>query len=593
MKKVVFDCEVYRNYTLFSFSDLDGKKFIELEMFEGQKLNKGLLNQVLRTYTIISFNGLNFDFPIMSAALDGASCSRLKDICDHIISTGSPHWKTYHELDIRELRHVDHIDIIEPSPGVAVSLKLYGGRLSFPKLQDLPIEPSALISPQQRDEIRLYCRNDLGTTAALYKAIENEIELRQKMSKQYGVDLRSKSGAQVAKAVIGKNLKDAGIVVKTKKIAEGTTYKYKMPDWINFESKQLNDLKQLVIDSEFVVNDKGSVLIPAQLKKVIHFDGAKYKFGIGGLHSQEKNQAVVCGKNQVFGEFDYASMYPFIILNQELYPKHLGKGFLKVYADIVNTRIAAKRSGDKETADSLKLVINSSFGLFGNKYSFLYSPDLLIQTTITGQLCLMMLIEKVVACGGKVVSANTDGINIICAKDKFSEIEAQLNSSDLETGMELEFTPYQATYNESVNSYIAIMKDGKIKTKGTYAFAGLMKNTVNSICIEAVIEYITNKTPIEQTITNCKDITKLLTVRTVNGGAVWRGKYLGRVVRFYYSNDGEAIRYKKNGNKVAKSDGAVPLMDLCDNIPDDLSLEWYIEESYKMLGLLGVNYVRK
>jgi len=590
MKKVVFDAEIYRNYTLFSFSDLDGKKFIEVEMFDSQKINSKLLKQVLKTYTIITFNGINFDFPILSAALNGASCSRLKDICDHIIKTGDPHWKTYREFDLRELSHVDHIDIKEPAPGVVVSLKLYGGRLSFPKLQDLPIEPSALITPEQRKDLRLYCRNDLATTAALYKAIENEIDLRGDMSEKYSVDLRSKSGAQVAKAVISQHLKDAGVNVKTKSVLEGTTYTYKMPVWINFKTKELQELKQLVINSEFIVNDKGSVLIPDQLKKVIHFDGAKYKFGIGGLHSQEKKQTIICGENQIFGEFDYASMYPFIILNQGLYPKHLGKRFLKVYADIVNTRIAAKRSGDKATANSLKLVINSSFGLFGNKYSFLYSPDLLIQTTITGQLCLMMLVEKVVACGGKVVSANTDGINIICAKDKFDEIQAQLNSSDLDTGMDLEFTPYTATYNESVNSYIAVMPSGKVKTKGNYALASLMKNTVNTICIEAVIEYITNKTTIEQTINNCKDITKFLTVRTVNGGAVWRGDYLGRVVRFYYSINGESIHYKKNNNKVPKSDGAKPLMDLCDHIPVDLNINWYIDEAYKMLGLLGVDY---
>ena len=178
--------------------------------------------------------------------------------------------------------------------------------MNAPKLQDLPIEPSAVIQPEQREPLRLYCRNDLATTAALYRAIENEIQLRADMSKQYGIDLRSKSGAQVAKAVIGHQLNEIGVKVKTKKVSAGTTYNYKMPEFISFESEQLNDLKELVIKANFVVNDKGSVLIPDELKKVINFDGAKYKIGIGGLHSQEKKQAIVCGENQIFGEFDYA-----------------------------------------------------------------------------------------------------------------------------------------------------------------------------------------------------------------------------------------------------------------------------------------------
>jgi len=188
------------------------------------------------------------------------------------------------------------------------------------------------------------------------------------------------------------------------------------------------------------------------------------------------------------------------------------------------------------------------------------------------------------------VSANTDGINIICSKNKFAEIKAQLDSSDLDTGMELEFTPYQATYNESVNSYIAVMPDGKVKTKGNYALPGLMKNPVNVVCIEAVIEHLTTGKPIVDSVEGCKDITKFLAVRTVNGGAVWREQYLGKVVRFYHSKDGCSIHYKKNGNKVPNSDGCAPLMDLPDNFPDDLDLNWYTNESIKMLGLVGVNH---
>ncbi len=588
-KKVVFDIETYINYTLFSFSDLDGKKFVELEMYKGKELNRAKLKKVLQSYIIISFNGVNFDLPLTFAAIAGASCERIKYICDSIIRTGDPGWKTCQRFNIKEFP-VDHIDIKEPSPGVNVSLKLYGGRLNAPKLQDLPIEPSAPIKPEQRDELRLYCRNDLATTARLYKAVENEIDLRQTMSNQYSVDLRSKSGAQVAKAVIGHQLEEIGVKPKVRKVSAGTTYKYKMPPFIRFESDELKQLKALVVKAGFVVNDKGSVLIPDELKKVVKFDGAKYKIGIGGLHSQEKKQAVVCGENQIFGEFDYASMYPFIILNQDLYPKHLGPKFLSMYSYIVKRRIKAKQTGDKATANSLKLVINSSFGLFGNRYSFLYSPDLLIQTTITGQLCLLMLIEKVVKAGGKVVSANTDGINIICHKDKFKEIQAQLDSSDLETGMSLEFTPYQATYNESVNSYIAVMPNGEVKTKGNYALPGLMKNPVNVICIEAVIEYLTTGAPIADTVESCNDMTKFLTVRKVNGGAVWRDQYLGKVVRFYHSTNGDTINYKKNGNKVPKSDNCAPLMDLPDSFPNDLDFNWYVEEATKMIELIGANH---
>ena len=65
---------------------------------------------------------------------------------------------------------------------------------------------------------------------------------------------------------------------------------------------------------------------------------------------------------------------------------------------------------------------------------------------------------------------------------------------------------------------------------------------------------------------------------TQTGGAKWRGKILGKSVRFYYSSSvdqDEAITYAKNGNKVPKSDGAMPLMDMAE-MPSDVDLERYV-----------------
>ena len=109
-----------------------------------------------------------------------------------------------------------------------------------------------------------------------------------------------------------------------------------------------------------------------------------------------------------------------------------------------------------------------------------------------------------------------------------------------------------------------------------------MKNTVNTICIEAVINLLTKGIDIEDTILTCRDITKFLTVRTVQGGGEYKGEYLGKVVRWYYGHGDEPIRYKKNGNKVAKSDGAIPCMDLPDKFPKDLNYERYLQEAYQM-----------
>ena len=92
----------------------------------------------------------------------------------------------------------------------------------------------------------------------------------------------------------------------------------------------------------------------AELK--INIGESTYQMGIGGLHSCEEKQAVYADEDHVLVDRDVASYYPQIILNQRLYPKHLGEGFLDVYRNLVTQRLAAKkRAGDiKEELRELK-----------------------------------------------------------------------------------------------------------------------------------------------------------------------------------------------------------------------------------------------
>ena len=126
----------------------------------------------------------------------------------------------------------------------------------------------------------------------------------------------------------------------------------------------------------------------------------------------------------------------------------------------------------------------------------------------------------------------------------------------------------------------------KIKLKGRFAPAGLQKNPTNEICTDAIVNYLVNQTPIKETIRNCKDITKFVTIRTVKGGAMWQDMYVGKAVRWYYSTNGSEITYKSNGNKVARSDGCRPLMEL-NEFPADLDYEWYITEAESLLEGVG------
>ena len=101
--------------------------------------------------------------------------------------------------------------------------------------------------------------------------------------------------------------------------------------------------------------------------------------------------------------------------------------------------------------------------------------------------------------------------------------------------------------------------------------------------------YLTDGVPVEDTVRQCQDIRQFVHIRQVKGGGTWQGEYLGKAVRWYYSTgDTAPILYATNGNKVARTDGCRPMMELVDTIPEDIDYAWYIAGARGMLADLGV-----
>lgn len=589
---LILDVECFRDYFLICFLDRETGKAASFEMYPGKDLAMPRVANLMNTHTTISFNGNSYDLPMIAAALQKRDCQELKNLSDEIIRSNLPAWRVCKEMNVSVPDRWDHIDIIDVVPGQA-SLKVYAGRMGYRKLQELPIDPSASILPEQREVLRQYCINDLRVTDELYKAVEKQIALRVEMGAEYGVDLRSKSDAQIAETVLKSEIERVSSkTLRAPKIADTAAFRYLDPKIISFKSATLNEIFSRILDHKFGLSPNGSIALPDWLKDTrIAVGGSEYQMGIGGLHSCEKSQSVYAGSTHILADFDVASYYPSIILQQDIAPDNMGDDFTAVYKSIVERRIAAKRSGDKVTADTLKIVVNGSFGKLGSKYSALYAPNLLIQTTITGQLALLMLIERVEAIGAKVVSANTDGIVVFAPKTMENALADVMFGWELDTSYELERSDYVALHSRDVNNYFAVKKDGSVKRKGAFAQAGLMKNPVFEIVSDAVAEHLAGKADYRSVIRSCRDLNKFVMLRKVTGGAVWRGEPIGKAVRFYYSTGvgaDETINYAKNTNKVPQSDGAKPCLDLPEMFPSDVDFERYVEMAKMVFGQIGI-----
>jgi hypothetical protein len=586
---LVFDVECYVNYFLVMFKSVVTGKIALVERYTGHDLEIPKLEWFMKSFRLVSFNGIHYDVPMVSAAIAGKSNEQLKYLSNEIIVNQVQAWIALRSMKVKQLKDIDHIDLIAHAP-VGTGLKKCGARLYTPMLQDLPFHPETTLTINQALIVRWYCANDLVHTELLLHKLKEPLELREQLSKEYGVDLRSKSDAQIAEAVIAEEVRKMnGNRPLTPSIPPGTSYKYKTPAFLQYKTALMNWVLQTVQGADFVVGEAGSIGMPPEIKGLeIKIGHGVYRMGIGGLHSSEKSTAHVADADTMLLDRDVTSFYPFIILLLGLYPPHLGPNFLNVYRKLVNRRLEAKRSGNKVVADALKITINGSYGKLASPYSVLYSPDLQIQVTVTGQLVLLMLIERLELIGIPVVSANTDGIVIKCPRSREPELAAIIKQWEIDTGFETEETQYKALYSRDVNNYIAVKPDGKTKTKGVYADPGLPKDPISRICVDAALDALTKGLPILKTVRECKDIRKFLNVRNVPGGAVKNGEYLGKTVRWYYAEGEKGDIVKAlNGNSVSLSEGGKPLMKLPEQFPEDINYNWYIEQAEKMLVDIG------
>jgi len=544
-----YDTECYPNYWLLKFKLTNGTIFT-YALRAGQSFNmeqRRAIHRLFELFTVVSFYGNGYDVPMITGALQGYDPQQLKMLNDRLIVENVKPW----ELGLPEWKPKDHIDIMEVAPG-AGSQKQYAGRIHCRLMQDLPYSPDTALTDEQIVIVDRYCENDLSVLGELHDALRPQLQQREGVGKRYGLDLRSKSDAQMAEAVLRHRCEQAtGRRIYKPNIDWNMRFRYDVPAYIEFGLPQLQRALNIVKNATFTLSAAGSVAMPWELEGLeITINNSTYKLGIGGIHSQEKKSIHLTDERTVLRDIDVAAYYPSLILNSGKYPPAMGSTFLVEYAGLKAERIAAKglQAKLKKLGDTVskmyedayveneggKVMINGTFGKTNSIYSVLFAPEMFIQTTVTGQLSLLMLIEWHEYYGIPVVSANTDGMVIKCPRDKIHVSEHLIKEWENRTGLEMETAQYLAIYSRDVNNYFAVKAKfddklkqwtdevAEVKRKGEYSKAGLVekKNPDVEICADAVAEFLAYGTPIANTIYGCVDIRKFVTIQKVNGGGV-------------------------------------------------------------------------
>lgn len=623
------DLECYPDYFLAKFYDERTCQFYSYGMWAGQPLDIPAIVNLLAMVTVVTFNGTKYDIPMLALALHGATNVQLKEANDDIIVRKLQPWKFCKKWCIDIPTYIDNVDVMEVAPGVRIGLKMYMARAHAPTIQDLPYDPDTTLDGGGRFVISEYCGNDLLGTGILRHEIWERIQLRYAIGERYGIDVRSKSDAQVAEAVFKAQLE---FYPQKRYVQHGHRFNYVPPAFIAFVTPLMRDLLNVVKSATFAVEDKDEALmmygdttgvqtgvrIPSILKgRDIVIGSATYRIGIGGLHSQEQSQSywTVPGV-QTLRDIDVKSYYPSLILLMGMFPEQIGDAFLIIYRAIYDRRLLSKSEASRianlwecmggselkeeadrlrTEADGLKIVLNGVFGKLFSKWSIFYAPEQGIAVTITGQLALLMLIEMMEHSGIRVVSANTDGIVLLIPAGMEVIADQVVKWWEQRTGLEMEANEYRSIHQRDVNNYIAIDTKGKAKRKGVFNQGGVLsgpqgKGPNMDICADAMVAWLKDGTPIVDTIRTCTDIRKFIVVRGVTGGGTCKpsGVYLGKAVRWYYGLDRSAYIADTKGGRVAGSLGAVPVMKLPATFPTDIDYAKYIAEAMEMVADVGI-----
>lgn len=590
---LILDGEFYPNYAMFGFKSVATGKYIKVTTGANQRF----LSWLMFSYRTIGFNSIHYDLPMLWAFHQNSQPDFLKEISDSLISgmRGKDAAKRF-GFQMFELKPMQHIDLIQVCP-LGASLKLYGARLHSKRLQDLPFPDYEPLDDWQKEVVDEYNCNDLDVTELIfsYDKMQERLDLRRSISEEYGLDLMSKSDAQMAEAVISKEVgRLNGKFIRRPEIPTGTIYKYNVQPFLEFHTPDLKALLERVRNTSFIVGDSGTIIPPDDLKEPAKLGGNRYQLGIGGLHSIDEGKAYKAGNGYRIKDIDVTSYYPNAIINLNLYPIAMGPNFITIYKGFKDQRVEAKRTKNFTKDKGLKIFLNGVSGKFSDVWSTMYSPSNTIQMNLTGQLSILMLAEMLTCNGMEIISANTDGLVVYYHESQEETLQYWWHEWERRTNFQLEDTDYAAYYARDVNAYFAVKSDGEVKVKGPYSEVGsqsgtpLDNNPIMLICSDAIKAFLSKGTPIEETVMNCQDLTRFVTVRNVKGGAAFQNNYLGKVVRWYSSTRSQdCLRYVTTGNKVPKTDNCMPCMDMPTDMPDDLDRKYYVDECQNILYDIG------
>lgn len=581
MRIVTYDVEVFAHDWLVTFKDKESGQYTCI-----WNDNEALKACIDSETVYIGFNSKSYDQYIIKAIVADLPPEKVKEVNDFIINEVGQGWEC--QLLKSIYFNFNNVDIRDDTQ-MGLSLKAIEGHLGLPIQEStVSFDIDRPLSTEERIETEYYCKHDVDTTEML-------IDIRKDYLKNK-INLGRLAGLDEVKAMSMTNAKLTAAMLRAEKKPHNDEREYSYPENLKREY-----IPQEVFDFFNRIHDKNlsdAEVFKSKLKLMI--GECEVTLGFGGIHGCIPNY--FWGESETRGIWneDVGSFYPHLMTINGYTSRNIPNP--KVYVDVLERRMQAKASGDKATANALKLVCNTTYGCLLNQYNDLFDPLMGRSVCISGQLYLLELAEN---CyreikGLKVIQMNTDGLMVECDKSDYQKLKEICNEWQQRTGFELEEDSIKKIAQKDVNGYVEVQTDGSIKTKGGYLVKGIAPagafNVNNSCCIVATAlkEHLVNGTPVEETINACDDIFQFQII--AKAGTKYKEAYhlvngekqaIQKVNRVYATSDaryGKLYKVKAENDSEAKIE-MLPEHCIIDNNNElsisDVDKSFYIEMANK------------
>lgn len=494
----IYDFEVFAHDWLVVFKEKATGEYTPV-------LNDNLAVQAFmeRNPMLAGFNVKHYDQFILKSVLLGFSPEQIKEINDAIIVEGINGWQIP-ALRTPEASRIyfDQYDLMDDCQD-GVSLKVFEAHSGMDiRETTVSFDIDRPLTAAEVEEVLFYCKHDVDATDKLDDLRRDYIGNK--------LALAAAKGIEPAKAVYMTNAKLTAAYLDAKPPEEPWTdereYKYPptlLKEYVPQEVLNFFDrIHDLSIPSEQLFKEKLDIVV----------GDCPCTVAWGGIHGAIPCYLEEATDSRSIRNKDVASYYPHQMTLNGYCSRNIPSP--EVYAETIERRVAAKKSGDKATANALKLVLNTTYGAMLNQYNDLYDPLMGRSVCISGQLQLLELACHLVQdCPTlKIVQLNTDGIMVSLDntdEPKWQEITQEWQDR---TGFELEEDFIRKIVQKDVNNYVELPFEGDPKIKGGVLVrgippAGAFNINNNAVVVaKAVKDCLAYGTPVEETVRAATDI---------------------------------------------------------------------------------------